>query len=154
MAEVGWSPAIIPSPSNGLSGLGASTVFVYGSLKRGQPNYHWLTGAPWLGEASLDGVQLFDLGPFPMAVKEALSPRGGHPLRGEHYQVDQPILERLDRLEGAPRLFQRHWCTLRDGQGAWVYLGRPSQVRHAPLIAHCRWMGPREARWWRPESLG
>jgi len=49
-------------------GAGPTRVFVYGSLKRQQANHAWLDAAAWLGEAQLAGVQLFDLGPFPMAV--------------------------------------------------------------------------------------
>lgn len=134
--------------------LERSRVFVYGSLKRGQPNHHWLTDAVWLGEASLDGVQLFDLGPFPMAVAISPSQPGGlHPVRGELYRVDGAILKRLDRLEAAPRLFERHWLPLSDGANAWVYLGRASQVRHAARIPGGHWEGPRLARWRRPESM-
>ncbi len=128
-------------------------VFVYGSLKRDQPNHHWLAGAAWLGEACLDGVQLFDLGPFPMAVAMAPSLPGGSPLRGELYRVDGATLQRLDQLEGAPRLFRRHWLPLCDGRSAWTYLGRAAQVRHAPPLPSGHWEGPRQARWRRPEGL-
>ena len=130
-----------------------TTVFVYGSLKRDQPNHPWLAGATALGEARLHGVQLFDLGPFPMAVAMPPSLQHDHPLRGELYRVDGATLHRLDRLEGAPRLFQRHWLSLSDGRTAWVYLGRASQVRHVPQIASGLWTGARLARWRRPEAL-
>jgi gamma-glutamylcyclotransferase (GGCT)/AIG2-like uncharacterized protein YtfP len=136
-----------------MPGQESSTVFVYGSLKRGQPNHHWLAGAPWLGEGRLDGVQLFDLGPFPMAVALPPSQQACDLLRGELYQVDGVTLTQLDRLEGAPRLFQRHWLGLNDGRSAWVYLGRARQVRHAPPIPSGLWTGPRLARWRRPEVL-
>ncbi len=136
-------------------------VFVYGSLKRDQANHHWLAGATWLGEACLDSVQLFDLGPFPMAVEMTVemeaemapSPELSNPLRGELYQVNGSTLTQLDRLEGAPRLFQRHWRTLCDGRGAWVYLGRAAQVRHVPQIPSGHWGGPRLARWRRAEAM-
>lgn len=148
IAEESRRPTIIP-------GQGTTTVFVYGSLKHDQPNHHWLDGAIGLGERQLEGVQLFDLGPFPMAVAVELLPpteARGQALQGELYRVNQITLRRLDRLEGTPRLFERHWLTLRHGEAAWVYLGRPSQVRHAPLLADGRWTGPRETRWLRPES--
>lgn len=154
MAETAGCTAIIPSQGTDVTELQRSRVFVYGSLKRGQPNHHWLAGAIWLGEASLDGVQLFDLGPFPMAVGRAPSQWDGiHPLRGELYRVDGAILQRLDRLEGAPRLFERHWLPASDGANAWVYLGRAAQVRHAPQIPSGHWEGPRLARWQRPEAM-
>jgi gamma-glutamylcyclotransferase (GGCT)/AIG2-like uncharacterized protein YtfP len=111
-------------------------LFVYGSLKRGQRAHHLLVELPWLGQAWLPGACLHDLGPFPMAVL------GEGRIQGELYGVGETDLAALDRYEGAPRLYQRHWLSLEDGRGAWVYLGRPHQVRHvAPLASGC-WLGP------------
>lgn len=111
-------------------------LFVYGSLKRGQRAHHLLQGLPWLGQAWLPGACLHDLGPFPMAVL------GEGSIQGELYGVSEADLTALDRFEGAPRLYQRHWLNLEDGRSAWVYLGRPHQVRHvAPLASGC-WLGP------------
>jgi gamma-glutamylcyclotransferase (GGCT)/AIG2-like uncharacterized protein YtfP len=111
-------------------------VFVYGTLKRGHGNHHWLLDAPFLGEAVLPDVVLHDLGPFPMAVP------GEGVVRGEVYGVDAAGLARLDRLEGYPRLYDRRPLPLADGRQAWVYLGRPHQVRHVSAIADGCWLGP------------
>lgn len=108
-------------------------VFVYGTLKRGEKNHHWLEGASWQGEAELSGVLLHDLGPFPMAVI------GDGTAIGEVYAVDEPGLARLDELEGYPRLYDRQMLSLNDGRQAWVYLGRLRQVRHAPLVVGGSW---------------
>jgi gamma-glutamylcyclotransferase (GGCT)/AIG2-like uncharacterized protein YtfP len=108
-------------------------VFVYGSLKRGEKNHRWLEGASWQGEAELNGVLLHDLGPFPMAVI------GEGTAIGEVYAVEERGLARLDELEGYPRLYDRQMLSLSDGRQAWVYLGRPRQVRHAPVVAGSRW---------------
>lgn len=108
-------------------------VFVYGTLRRGQANHAWLAGARWLGEASLRGAVLHDLGPFPMAVP------GDGLVWGELYGVDAATLARLDHLEGHPRLYERHWLRLEDGRQAWVYLGRPRQVRFVPALPEGRW---------------
>ena len=108
-------------------------VFVYGTLKRGEKNHHWLEGASWQGEAELSGVLLHDLGPFPMAVI------GDGTAIGEVYAVEERGLARLDELEGYPRLYDRHVLTLNDGRQAWVYLGRPRQVRDAPLVVGGSW---------------
>lgn len=43
-------------------------VVVYGTLKRGHSNHHWLAGATFLGRRLLSGGRLHDLGPYPMAV--------------------------------------------------------------------------------------
>lgn len=112
-------------------------VFVYGTLRRGQPNHGWLEGARWLGAAQLDGVELHDLGPFPMAVP------GEGCIHGEVYGVSAEGLAHLDVLEGYPRLYDRRQMALRDGRRAWVYLGRPRQVRHAPVLADGIWRGRR-----------
>jgi gamma-glutamylcyclotransferase (GGCT)/AIG2-like uncharacterized protein YtfP len=108
-------------------------VFVYGTLKRGEKNHHWLEGASWQGEAELSGVLLHDLGPFPMAVI------GEGTAIGEVYAVEERGLARLDELEGYPRLYDRQMLSLNDGRQAWVYLGRPRQVRHAPLVVGGSW---------------
>ena len=108
-------------------------VFVYGTLKRGETNHHWLEGASWQGETELNGVVLHDLGPFPMAVV------GEGTAIGEVYAVESSGLARLDELEGYPRLYDRQMLSLGDGRRAWVYLGRPRQVRHAPVVAGGLW---------------
>jgi gamma-glutamylcyclotransferase (GGCT)/AIG2-like uncharacterized protein YtfP len=123
-------------------------VFVYGTLKRGHGNHHWLAEAPFLGEAFLPDVVLHDLGPFPMAVP------GEGVVRGEVYGVDAAGLARLDRLEGYPRLYDRRPLPLADGRRAWVYLGRPHQVRHVSAIADGCWRGPSPGAAVRRSQLG
>lgn len=111
-------------------------LFVYGTLKRGLVNHHHLGGAPFLGEAELPGVQLHDLGPFPMAIP------GEGPARGELYQVNACQLAHLDRFEGVPRLYRRECWRLPDGRQAWIYLGQPRQVRHSPRLEAGVWPAP------------
>jgi gamma-glutamylcyclotransferase (GGCT)/AIG2-like uncharacterized protein YtfP len=118
-------------------GLERHLVFVYGTLKRGHGNHHWLAEAVFLGESSLHDAVLHDLGPFPMAIE------GDGAVQGEVYAVDDAGLARLDRLEGTPRLYGRHHRTLADGRRAWVYLGQWRQVRNVPRIADGCWRGPR-----------
>lgn len=108
-------------------------VFVYGTLLRGEANHHWLQGAACLGEASLQGLVLHNLGPFPMATA------GDGLCHGEIYAVDGAGLARLDQLEGVPRLYRRERWALDDGRWVWVYLGTARQVRHSPRLPHGRW---------------
>ncbi|MCP9816063.1 gamma-glutamylcyclotransferase [Synechococcus sp. GreenBA-s] len=128
-------------------GAAGEPVFVYGTLQRGHSNHHWLAGAGFVGERQLGGARLFDLGPFPMAVAAdaddlaAAADSAIAPIHGELYHVSAGGLAQLDRLEGCPRLYGRHWLQLLDGSHAWVYLGRPRQVRHARLLADGRWRG-------------
>jgi gamma-glutamylcyclotransferase (GGCT)/AIG2-like uncharacterized protein YtfP len=112
-------------------------VFVYGSLRRGQANHNQLLGAPCEGEGTLEGADLHDLGPYPMAVP------GSCRVQGEIFTVTRDRLQALDRFEGVPRLYRRHRRRLTDGRRVWVYLGQAHQVRHSPLLPEGRWEGPR-----------
>jgi len=111
-------------------------VFVYGTLKRGQPNHALLARSRFCGEAQLAGLALYNLGPFPMAIASS-DPQAV--LQGEVYAVNAEQLAALDRLEGAPRLYDRQRHPLSDGRQVWVYVGRERQVRHVPLIPSGVW---------------
>lgn len=116
---------------------GAIAVFVYGTLRRGQANHHLLAGAHWGGEQRLPGARLHNLGPFPMAI---VGPdTAADAVQGELWWVDGATLAELDRLEGVPRLYERRRLPLASGQAAWVYVGRPRQVRHAPVLPQGLW---------------
>ena len=61
-------------------------VFVYGTLKRGQANHLQLGGAPFAGVATMPGLELHHLGPFPMAID------GEGMVQGEVYRLsDNPF---------------------------------------------------------------
>jgi gamma-glutamylcyclotransferase (GGCT)/AIG2-like uncharacterized protein YtfP len=127
------------------SGNGADSaplLFVYGSLKRGMANHPQLQQAGWVGCARLEGLALYDLGPFPMAI--ACS-EPGIAIEGELYQVNAALLEQLDRFEGAPRLYQRELYRLSSGEAVWVYVGRAQQVRHVKRLSSGCWQGPATA---------
>jgi gamma-glutamylcyclotransferase (GGCT)/AIG2-like uncharacterized protein YtfP len=111
-----------------------TVVFVYGSLRRGGQYHSLLQGAEFLGTDSLDHIDLYDLGPYPMAIP------GRNRLYGECYRIPLSLLPRLDELEDHPRLYQRQWVQLESGTSAWVYLGRPEQVQGCPLISSGCWL--------------
>lgn len=113
-------------------------VFVYGSLKRGERFHHQLDGAAFEGTAELQGLELYDLGPFPMAIANA---EAETPVSGELYRLNAQQLQALDRFEGAPRLYQRTLHVLADGREAWVYLGTRQQVRYVKAIPNGCWRG-------------
>jgi gamma-glutamylcyclotransferase (GGCT)/AIG2-like uncharacterized protein YtfP len=129
------------SQNSGDSDLQAlQLVFVYGTLKRGQPNHHQLAGSAFRGEAELPGLALYDLGPFPMAIA---CDGANACISGELYAVSTDHLAALDRFEGAPRLYQRQSHQLSDGRAVWIYVGRPRQVRHVTRIVSGVWQGSR-----------
>jgi gamma-glutamylcyclotransferase (GGCT)/AIG2-like uncharacterized protein YtfP len=73
-------------------------VFVYGTLKRGCSNHHFLTGQEFVGEArTAPGFRLYQLGGHPGMVAKK-DDRDG--VTGEVWAVDGAALVRLDGLEG------------------------------------------------------
>lgn len=111
-------------------------VFVYGTLKAGASNHHWLAGALSRGRRRLIGAILHDLGPYPMAV---LRPREPLVVHGELYDVDAAGLARLDVLEDYPVLYSRSLRPLSDGTTAWVYHGDAALVAEAPPLPLGDW---------------
>jgi gamma-glutamylcyclotransferase (GGCT)/AIG2-like uncharacterized protein YtfP len=81
-------------------------VFVYGTLKRGGLNHHYLAGQEFLGEArTASGYTLYSIGDYPGMVRSA----GPDDLViGEVWSVDPTCLAALDELEGvAEDLYER-----------------------------------------------
>ena len=110
-----------------------SLLFVYGTLKRGGSNHHYLTGQKFLGAAStVPGFRLYDLGGFP-GLDEVAEDKTG--VIGEVYEVDATALANLDVLEGlAEGLYRRVAANLKPpfaDRGIETYLysksiaGRP-----------------------------
>ncbi len=83
------------------------TVFVYGTLKRGESAAHRMMECIYLGSATTFGV-LYDLGSFP-----ALKLGGMEIVYGELFKLPPNdhdhfrVLQQLDRYEGVPVLYQR-----------------------------------------------
>jgi gamma-glutamylcyclotransferase (GGCT)/AIG2-like uncharacterized protein YtfP len=71
-------------------------VFVYGTLKRGGENHHWIEAQRSVGPARTRPVyRMFDLGGYPGLVRH---PQGVS-IEGELWDVDPAGLARLDVLE-------------------------------------------------------
>jgi gamma-glutamylaminecyclotransferase len=81
-------------------------IFVYGTLKRGCSNHHYLAGQTFIGEArTRPGFRLYALDGFPGMVLRTDDHEGVH---GEVWSVDAACLARLDVLEGvAEGLYRR-----------------------------------------------
>lgn len=116
-------------------------VAVYGTLKQGFSNAHWLNGAKWLGSDVTRALTLYDIGPYPGAKWQ--------PSKGviiEVYEMDMDHLAQLDRLEDYRILepmqgeYDRQQISTCFGH-AWVYLYNPSVVGKA-FICEGGWNMP------------
>jgi gamma-glutamylaminecyclotransferase len=76
----------------------------------------------------------YDLGPYPGLVAI-----GNHAVSGEVYEVDEPTLAMLDRLEGHPRFYVRRSIVLDSGAAVQTYLLMPHQVVGRPIITSGSW---------------
>ncbi|CAL1598513.1 unnamed protein product [Knipowitschia caucasica] len=87
-------------------------VFVYGTLKKGQPNYHrmFLSSngkTEFLGTAkTVEKFSLVIAGVYNIPYLLNL-PGQGNQIHGEIYKVDEQMLKFLDDFEGVPTHYQR-----------------------------------------------
>ena len=73
-------------------------LFVYGSLKRGFSNHHFLAGQEFIGDArTVLRFRMFDCGGFPGVVEAG--PEGSYPIQGELWNIDATCRRRIDWLE-------------------------------------------------------
>ena len=113
-------------------------LFVYGTLRAGEPSHHLLAAAPCLAEASTDrAFELVSLGDYPAMVAG-----GRTAVVGELYQVDAEILARLDAFEDHPHLYRRQPIALADGRAVEAYLLPRARARGLPRIPSGDWRAP------------
>lgn len=104
------------------------TLFVYGTLMRGEENHHLLAGAEPLGAArTAPRYRLADLGRYPALVEG-----GDISVTGELWRVEPELLATLDELEGHPTYFRRTEVALADGTTAQAYVFDPPGDRVIP----------------------
>ena len=73
-------------------------VFVYGTLRPGQRNHHYMATATHCGAYTTPACfTLLDTGPYPAALDE-----GDTALVGDVFEVDDDTFAALDVLEGEP----------------------------------------------------
>lgn len=91
------------------------TLFIYGTLKRGDCRHSALAGQTFRGEASTEsGYRLYNIGSYPGLVE---SPTG-LAVEGELWEVDAACLARLDEVEGvAEGLYERRTIRLAEPLG-------------------------------------
>ena len=104
-------------------------VFVYGTLKRGQRNDHYLREAEFVGRFITDAVySMYCFDTYP-----AVCARGRHAIHGEIYHVSDTQFQRLDELELYPDYYQRIEIATRFGD-AWMYIVQHELCRGRPLV--------------------
>eukprot|EP00092_Neocalanus_flemingeri_P057389 GFUD01068200.1.p1 GENE.GFUD01068200.1~~GFUD01068200.1.p1 ORF type:complete len:156 (+),score=57.77 GFUD01068200.1:70-537(+) len=107
-------------------------VFVYGTLKKGEPNHHWLS-SPENGVQQFKG-QAITVNQFPLVIASRynipylMDKAGvGNKIMGEIYEVDEKMLEKLDELEDHPRYYERRIekvtkVDTKEEMSCWIYL--------------------------------
>ncbi|KAG7239324.1 hypothetical protein INR49_029289 [Caranx melampygus] len=98
-------------------------VFVYGTLKKGQPNYFRMFDSNNGKVEFLASAVTTERYPLVIAGKYNVPfllniPGQGHRVHGEIYQVDDKMLKFLDDFEGVPTMYQRTLVSLEVKQ--WV----------------------------------
>lgn len=123
-------------PYRGAMDAKQHTVFVYGTLLRGERNHRLLAGARFIAEAVTEpGFELADLGTYP-----GMAACGGDgTVTGEVYEVDAATLAALDALEEHPAYYQRQNIQLATGARAEAYLLEAAQVRGRRRIRSGEW---------------
>ena len=112
-----------------------SRVAVYGTLKHGHRNHHWLNGADMLGQDRLTEITLYDLGPYPGA--KLTSSTG---VTVEVYAINAEKLAQLDELEDylhhSPDkgMYDRTVLTTQYGD-AWCYIYNPTVDQGSLMIS-------------------
>ena len=95
-------------------------VFVYGTLKRGQRNAHFLEAAEYVGEfITREDFYMYEFDDYP-----AVCEQGSNAIHGEIYRITDFQFGALDELEWYPDFYQR--IVISTGFGdAWMYVVQP-----------------------------
>lgn len=120
-----------------------TSLFVYGTLKRGDLRSKHLLGQMYLGDASTEPrYRLYDCGTFPGMIEVA---SGGVSVQGEVYDVSAECLRQLDDVEGVEEgLYARRTVRLVEG-----FADRPVEAYfYQPPVTGLRNLGER----WTPRE--
>ena len=96
------------------------SVFVYGTLMRGERAAHLMAEGKFAGEYVLPGYALYDLGRYP-----GILPKAGAEVDGEVYHVSDTMLSAMDDYEDEGTLYHRRKVTVTGECGmlsVWVYV--------------------------------
>ncbi|XP_058648420.1 gamma-glutamylaminecyclotransferase C-like isoform X2 [Onychostoma macrolepis] len=113
-------------------------VFVYGTLKKGQPNYFRMENTSNGQAVFLARARTVEPYPLVIATKHNIpfllnAPGTGQRVYGEIYRVDQKMLEFLDKFEGCPQFYQRTKIQLevQDGDAEGENTLKPGSIEEA-----------------------
>jgi gamma-glutamylaminecyclotransferase len=114
-------------------------VFVYGTLKRGCSNHHFLKGQQFIATGiSAPEYALYDLGGYPGMVRTEDAPQA---IEGEIWEVSAECLALLDELEAiAEGEYERVWLPTLEAWGyiyTWPVEGMPRVQSWPSSWAHC-----------------
>lgn len=100
-------------------------LFVYGTLKQGQYFHNdYLSGdkSEFVGLATASPDFSLYIDGLPHLIREPTD----MPVKGELFQIDEDVLNRIDELEGHPVVYKREIIEVFDESGervlAWAYL--------------------------------
>ncbi|XP_050067589.1 putative gamma-glutamylcyclotransferase CG2811 [Anopheles maculipalpis] len=125
-------------------------VFVYGTLKKGEPNHYWLTDVSNGKARYIAKGRTNERYPLIIATRYNIPflldvPGKGHFVAGEIYEVDDRMLSRLDVLEDYPKLYDRRSEMIRNEEtnaieSCLIYLMRsfPKRLLEKPLLEEYR----------------
>jgi gamma-glutamylcyclotransferase (GGCT)/AIG2-like uncharacterized protein YtfP len=108
-------------------------VFVYGTLRRNHYNHQLISNAAFLDVwVTPANYTMVSFGFYPAVIHA-----GATPISGELYQVDDTLLEEMDRLEGIPHLYQRHAIDTPVGRAYWYMMSQSTD--HAEVVSSGDW---------------
>lgn len=116
-----------------------TTLFIYGTLKRGDVRASLLDRQTFLGKAATAPYyRLFNTGDYPALVEAPPLDLPGVSISGELWQVDQTCLNRLDEEEAVDEgLYERRPIELAEKQtNVQAYFYLPS-VEHMADCGSC-----------------
>ena len=91
-------------------------VFVYGTLMKGEPNHHFLENSIRLGNAAVEGYEMYNVGGYYPAIVP-----GNKKILGELYEVPEYDMASIDMLEGEGSLYIRKCETTSKNELAYIY---------------------------------
>ena len=92
-------------------------IFVYGTLKRGQRNAHYMRDAQYVGRHVTEKIySMYEFGGYPAVCRD-----GRHAISGEVYRVNDRHFGILDEFESYPDFYQRIEIPTLWGD-AWMYV--------------------------------